>query len=172
MTPKWSHNLCSISLGLSTVSCAGISRTAALCCSLMHWLETALMKYWILSLSSFILLFTGQYLSEKIQTGKHANFCLKFGASTPSSYNDPMKYPVQLSSRPSQSTDFCDISFVQPGPGAWEHVQDQITHCRNLRDLGKSKVFPLFEKLRYWNERSNKFECLYQEIIELFCGGK
>ena len=33
-----------------------------------------------------------------------------------------------------------------------------------MRGLGKSKVvFRLFEKLRYSNERSTKFESLYQE---------
>ena len=37
-------------------------------------------------------------------------------------------------------------------------------NCRNVRGLGKSMVvFRLFEKLRYSNERSTKFESLYQE---------
>ena len=41
--------------------------------------------------------------------------------------------------------------------------------CRNqihdqLRGLGKSMVvFRVFEKLRYWNERSTKFESLKQK---------
>ena len=36
-----------------------------------------------------------------------------------------------------------------------------------MRGLGKSKVvFRLFEKLRYSNERSTKFESLYQEYLE------
>ena len=39
-----------------------------------------------------------------------------------------------------------------------------IGHCRNVRGLGKSMVvFRLFEKLRYSNERSTKFENIYQE---------
>ena len=39
-----------------------------------------------------------------------------------------------------------------------------IGNCRNVIGLGKSMVvFRLFEKLRYWNERSTKFENLYQE---------
>ena len=34
-----------------------------------------------------------------------------------------------------------------------------IGHCRNVRGLGKSiVVFRLFEKLRYSNKRSTKFE--------------
>ena len=38
-------------------------------------------------------------------------------------------------------------------------------NCRNVRGLGKSKVvFRLFEKPRYSNERSAKFESLYQEF--------
>ena len=37
-------------------------------------------------------------------------------------------------------------------------------NCRNVRGLEKSKVvFHLFEKLRYSNEKSTKFESLYQE---------
>ena len=37
-------------------------------------------------------------------------------------------------------------------------------NCRNVRGLEKSKVvFRLFEKLRYSNEKSTKFESLYQE---------
>jgi len=41
---------------------------------------------------------------------------------------------------------------------------DDITHCKNVRGLGKSMVvFGLFEKLRYSNERSTKFESLKQE---------
>ena len=39
-----------------------------------------------------------------------------------------------------------------------------IGHCRNVRGLGKSVVvFRLFDKLRYSNERSTKFESLSQE---------
>lgn len=39
-----------------------------------------------------------------------------------------------------------------------------IGHCRIVRGLGKSVVvFRLFEKLRYSNERSTKFESLKQE---------
>ena len=39
-----------------------------------------------------------------------------------------------------------------------------IGHCRNVRGLGKSMiVFRLFEKLRCSNERSTKFDRLYQE---------
>ena len=39
-----------------------------------------------------------------------------------------------------------------------------IGNCRNVRGLGKSMVvFRLFEKLRYSNERSTKFENIYQE---------
>ena len=39
-----------------------------------------------------------------------------------------------------------------------------IGNCRNVRGLGKSKVvFRLFEKLRYSNGSSTKFESLYQE---------
>ena len=40
----------------------------------------------------------------------------------------------------------------------------QVAYCRNVRGLEKSKVvFRLFEKLRNSNERSTKFESLYQE---------
>ena len=43
-----------------------------------------------------------------------------------------------------------------------------IAHCRNVRGLGKSMVvFRLFEKLRYSNERSTKFESLCQESKHL-----
>ena len=39
-----------------------------------------------------------------------------------------------------------------------------IGRCRNVRGLGKSMVvFHLFEKLRYSNERTTKFESLNQE---------
>ena len=39
-----------------------------------------------------------------------------------------------------------------------------IGNCRNVTGLGKSMVvFGLFEKLRYSNERSTKFESFYQE---------
>ena len=39
-----------------------------------------------------------------------------------------------------------------------------LGNCRNVRGLGKSKVvFRLFEKPRYSNESSTKFESLYQE---------
>ena len=39
-----------------------------------------------------------------------------------------------------------------------------IGNCRNVRGLGKCMiVFHLFEKLRYSNERSTKFESIYQE---------
>ena len=39
-----------------------------------------------------------------------------------------------------------------------------IGNCRNVRGLGKSMVvFRLFEKLIHSNERSTKFESLYQE---------
>ena len=39
-----------------------------------------------------------------------------------------------------------------------------IGNCRNVRGMGKSMVvFRLFEILRYSNERSTKFESLYQE---------
>ena len=39
-----------------------------------------------------------------------------------------------------------------------------IAHCRNVRGLGKSVVvFRLFEKLRYSDERSTKFESPKQE---------
>ena len=39
-----------------------------------------------------------------------------------------------------------------------------IGNCRNVRRLGKSMVvYRLFEKLRYSNERSTKFESLYNE---------
>ena len=41
---------------------------------------------------------------------------------------------------------------------------ENIGHFRNVRGLGKSMVvFRLFEKLRYSNERSTKFESFYQE---------
>ena len=37
-----------------------------------------------------------------------------------------------------------------------------IGNCRNVRGLGKSMVvFRLFEKLRYSDERSTKFESIY-----------
>ena len=43
-----------------------------------------------------------------------------------------------------------------------------IAHCKNVRGLEKSMVvFRLFEKLRYSNERSTKFESLYQEYKNL-----
>ena len=39
-----------------------------------------------------------------------------------------------------------------------------IGNCRNVRGLGKSMVvFRLFKKLRYSNEKSTKFDSLYQE---------
>ena len=39
-----------------------------------------------------------------------------------------------------------------------------IAHCRNVRGLGKSVVvFRLFEKLRYSDERSTKFESPKQD---------
>ena len=39
-----------------------------------------------------------------------------------------------------------------------------IRNCRNVRGLGKSMVvFRLFERLRYLDERSTKFESLYHE---------
>ena len=43
-----------------------------------------------------------------------------------------------------------------------------IAHCRNVRELGKSMVvFCLFEKLRYSNERSTKFQSFKnRNIIE------
>ena len=45
-----------------------------------------------------------------------------------------------------------------------EALKVNIGNCRNVRGLGKSMVvFRLFEKLRYFNERSTKFESLYQE---------
>ena len=46
------------------------------------------------------------------------------------------------------------------------HVQRERRdrQLQNVRGLEKSKVvFRLFEKLRYSNERSTKFESLYQE---------
>ena len=44
------------------------------------------------------------------------------------------------------------------------HCHVVIAHCRNVRGLGMSVVvFRLFEKLRYSNERSTKFEGLKQE---------
>ena len=49
-------------------------------------------------------------------------------------------------------------------PFAFAAEQTLIGNCRNVRGLGKSKVVcRLFEKLRYSNERSTKFESLYQE---------
>jgi len=61
-------------------------------------------------------------------------------------------------------------------PGIWLHRStlksvrftnkspSTIGNCRNVRRLEKSKVvFRLIEKLRYSNERSTKFESLYQE---------
>ena len=43
-----------------------------------------------------------------------------------------------------------------------------IGNCRNVGGLGKRKVvFRLFTKLRYSNERSTKFESLYQEYKNL-----
>ena len=43
-------------------------------------------------------------------------------------------------------------------------VAQAIGNCRKVRGLGKSMVvFRLFEKLRYSNENSTKFESLYQE---------
>ena len=48
---------------------------------------------------------------------------------------------------------------------------NSIDHCRNVSGLGKSMVvFHLFEKLRYSNEISIKFESLPR--IEAFRGGK
>ena len=37
VTPKWSHNFCSVSFGLSIVSCPGISITASPNLSLTRW---------------------------------------------------------------------------------------------------------------------------------------
>ena len=43
-----------------------------------------------------------------------------------------------------------------------------IAHCKNVRGLEKRMVvFRLFEKLRRSNERSTKFESLYQEYKHL-----
>ena len=43
--------------------------------------------------------------------------------------------------------------------------QRAIGHCRNARGLGKSMVvFRLFEKLRYSNERSTKFDDFISRI--------
>ena len=50
-----------------------------------------------------------------------------------------------------------------------EKSRNQISDCRNVSGLGKSVVvFRLFEKLRYSNERSTKFESLNhkQEYLE------
>ena len=45
-----------------------------------------------------------------------------------------------------------------------QFTRSLIGNCRNVRVLGKSMVvFRLFEQLRYSNERSTKFESLYQE---------
>ena len=45
-----------------------------------------------------------------------------------------------------------------------QHGPRQIGQCRNVRGLGKSTVvFRLFEKLRYSNEKSTKFESLNHE---------
>ena len=57
MTPKWSHNLSSVSLGLSTVSCPGISITASPYRSQTRWLAAAILKYRLISLSRFVVLF-------------------------------------------------------------------------------------------------------------------
>lgn len=54
-----------ISLGPSTVSCPGMSRTAALFCSLTRWLEATLMKIWILNFSFYFVVYG--YLSENKQ---------------------------------------------------------------------------------------------------------
>ena len=44
------------------------------------------------------------------------------------------------------------------------NVGNPIAHCRNVRGLGKSVVvFRLFEKLRYSDERSTKFESPKQD---------
>ena len=49
--------------------------------------------------------------------------------------------------------------------------ENLIGHCRNVGELGKSMVvFRLFEKLRYSNERSTKFESLPR--IKVFRGEK
>ena len=52
----------------------------------------------------------------------------------------------------------------------WQQSEARTTpavcmgNCRNVRGLGKSMVvFRLLEKLRYSNERSTKFECIYLE---------
>ena len=43
-------------------------------------------------------------------------------------------------------------------------ITHPLAHCKNVRRLGKSVVvFHLFEKLRYSNERTTKFESLCQE---------
>ena len=60
----------------------------------------------------------------------------------------------------SSLTTFCDV-FLNRN---FKDINCSIGNCRNVRGLGKSKVvFRLFEKLRYSNERSAKFESLYQE---------
>ena len=44
----------------------------------------------------------------------------------------------------------------------WIYMDKTIGNCRNVRGLGKSMVvFRLFEKLRYSDERSTKFESIY-----------
>ena len=55
----------------------------------------------------------------------------------------------------------CRISTRLPAR-SWS--ENRIAHCRNVRGRGKSMVvFGLFEKLRYYNERSTKSESLYRE---------
>ena len=54
----------------------------------------------------------------------------------------------------------CQLS----APRDVDKCQLSVDNCRNVRGLGKNiLVSRLFEKLRYSNERSTKFEILYQE---------
>ena len=85
---------------------------------------------------------------------------------------------IKYVNRESFSKQTCQSICRKPGPKG-DRVQSQtllygdvIGNCRNVRGLGKSMVvFRFFEKLRYSNERSTKFESILPRI-EVFREGK
>ena len=59
---------------------------------------------------------------------------------------------------------FTNLSFYITCYTFANETQVSTGNCRNMRGLGKSTVvFCFFEKLKYSNEKSTKFESLCQE---------
>ena len=66
--------------------------------------------------------------------------------------------------RYSRKSNFVPELFGKVTLASLQHGRRQIGQCRNVSALGKSMVvFRLFEKLRYSNEKSTKFESLNHE---------